>query len=674
MDIEFVRLPLRIQKGLAIFLLITVLVLVYAPVKDYPFINYDDNLYVTEVPQVQQGLGWDSVVWAMTTLEAAFWHPITWLSHILDYQLFGLNPTGHHLTSLLLHLVNVVLLFWVLHRMTGALWPSVLVAALFALHPLNVESVAWVAERKNVLSTLFWLLTLLAYVGYVKKPGWQRYLGMMGIFVLGLMAKPMLVTLPCVLLLLDYWPLGRLGNDWREFQKRLPRLVVEKLPLLIPVVAFSVVAVEAQSQAGALRSWEWLPLGARVGNAILAYGLYLKKMVWPMDLAVFYPHPGSSLGAGPVALSALLLVGLSLGLWWQGRKSPYLIVGWLWYLGTLFPVSGLIQVGEHAMADRYAYVPLMGLFIILVWGAAELAQTLHLPKAWLVTPSLCLLVTLALLTRVQLGYWQNTRALFEHALAVTSDNPVAHNALGIELMEEKQLGKAVEHLTQALAIDADRADTHNNLGLAFSRQGRLEEAIQHYQQALQIRPDSYAAHNNLGLVVLGAGRVDEALNHFSQALLLNPNYVEAYNNLGTVLLKKDKRAQAIELFRKALELRPGFAQAHYNLGTELLKTGDFSDSKIHLLAAVEANPDYLDAYVNLGVLLKREGKVNEAIDAYRKALQLNPNHAEAHNNLGTALAQRGDFQQAAHHFLTASTINPNYREAQENLNRLRSRE
>jgi len=525
-----------------------------------------------------------------------------------------------------------------------------------------------------VLSTLFWLLTLLAYGGYVKKPGWQRYLGMMGIFVLGLMAKPMLVTLPCLLLLLDYWPLGRLGKDWREFQKRLPRLVVEKLPLLVPVAAASVVAIEAQSQAGALRSWEWLPLGTRVGNAILAYGLYLKKMVWPMDLAVFYPHPGSSLGAGPVALAALLLVGLSLGLWWQGRKSPYLVVGWLWYLGTLFPVSGLIQVGEHAMADRYAYVPLMGLFIILVWGAAELAQTLHLPKAWLVAPALCLLVTLALLTRVQLGYWESTRALFEHALAVTSNNHVAHNALGIELMEEKQLGKAVEHLTQALAIYPDRADAHNNLGLALSRQGRLDEGIQHYQKALQIRPDSYAAHNNLGLVVLGAGRVDEAMNHFSQALLLNPNYVEAYNNLGTVMLKKGNRAKAIELFRKALELRPGFAEAHYNLGTELLKTADFSDAKVHLLAAVEANPDYLDAYVNLGVLLKREGKVDEAIDAYLKALQLNPNHAEAHNNLGTALAQRGDFQQAVHHFLKAVTINPNYREAQENLNRLRSRE
>ena len=664
---------LRSQKGLAIFLLITILVLVYGPVKDYPFLNYDDNEYVTEVPQVQQGLGWDSVVWAMTTMEVAYWHPLTWLSHMLDVQLFGLNPAGHHLTNLLLHLANVLLFFWVLHQMTGALWPSALVAALFALHPLNVESVAWVAERKNVLSTLLWLLTIGAYVGYVRKPDWQRYLGMMGIFVLGLMAKPMLVTLPCVLLLLDYWPLGRLGKDGKEFQKQLPRLVVEKLPLFIPVAVVSVATIEAQSQAGVLSSWEWLPLELRVANAVAAYGLYLKKMLWPTNLAIFYPHPGNTLGVWLVVLAALVLLGISLVVWWRGQRYRYLVVGWLWYLGTLFPVSGLIQVGGQSMADRYAYVPLMGLFIILVWGAADLAQTLHLPKAWLVAPGLCLLLALALLTRVQLVYWQSTRALFEHALEVTSNNYVAHNALGIEFMEEKQLGKAVEHLAQALSIYPVYADAHNNLGLALSRQGRLDEGIQHYQQALQIRPDSHAAHNNLGLLILGAGRVDEAMDHFSQALLLNPNYVEAYNNLGKAMLKKGNRAKAIELFRKALELRPGFAEAHYNLGTELLKTADFSDAKVHLLAAVEANPDYSDAYVNLGVLLKREGKVDEAIDSYLKVLRLNPNHAEAHNNLGTALAQTGDFQQAVHHFLKAVAINPNYREAQENLNRLRSR-
>jgi Tfp pilus assembly protein PilF len=347
----------------------------------------------------------------------------------------------------------------------------------------------------------------------------------------------------------------------------LPKLAAEKLPLFAPVAVASLLAIQAQSQAGALSSWEGLPLGTRVGNAVLSYGLYLKKMVWPMDLAVFYPHPGSSLGVWPVALAALLLVGLSLGVWWQGRKSPYLVVGWLWYLGTLFPVSGVIQVGSHAMADRYAYVTLMGLFIILVWGAAELAQTLHLPKTWLAVPGLCLVLTLAVVTRVQLSYWQNTRAPFEHALVVTSNNQVAHNALGIEFIKEQQLEKAVEHLTRAISIYPPYADAHTNLGLALSQQGRLDEGIRHYLEAIQHRPDSHAAHNNLGLAVLSTGQVDEAIDHFSQALLLNPNFPEAYKNLGNAMIKKGNTAEAMELFSKALELRPGFAEAHYDLGT-----------------------------------------------------------------------------------------------------------
>ena len=369
------------RKSVVVLLLVGVVLIAYGTVWNFEFVNIDDDLYVTENAQIQQGLSLDSVLWAMTTMEEANWHPLTWLSHMLDIQLFGLNPAGHHLTNLLLHMANVLLLFGVLQRMTGAVWLSALVAALFALHPLNVESVAWVAQRKTVLSTMFWLLTVLAYVGYVKKPNWGRYLGMMGIFLMGLMAKPMLVTLPCVLLLLlDYWPLGRLGKDSKEFWERLPRLAAEKLPLFIPVAVVSVVTIEAQSQAGALSSWEGLSLGIRVANAVTAYGVYLKKMLWPMDLAVFYPHPGNSLEVWPVVLAAFVLVILSLGVWWQGRRSRYLVVGWFWYLGTLFPVSGLIQVGGQALADRYAYVPLMGLFIILVWGTVELAQTLHLPK------------------------------------------------------------------------------------------------------------------------------------------------------------------------------------------------------------------------------------------------------------------------------------------------------
>ena len=559
---------------MVVLLLIGIVLIAYGTVWNFEFINLDDDLYVTENVQVQQGLGWDSVVWAMTTMEAAFWHPLTWLSHILDYQLFGLNPAGHHLTNLLFHLANVVLLFWVLHRMTGALWPSALVAALFALHPLNVESVAWVAERKNALSTLFWLLTLLAYVGYVKKPGWQRYLGMMGIFVLGLMAKPMLVTLPCVLLLLDYWPLGRLGKGPREFWERLPRLAAEKVPFLIPVAAVSLLAIRAQSQAGALPSWEGLSLGTRVGNAVLAYGLYLKKMLWPMDLAVFYPHPGSSLGAGPVVLAALLLVILSLSVGWQGRKSPYLVVGWLWYLGTLVPVSGLIQVGGHAMADRYAYIPLMGLFIILVWGAAELAQTLNLPKIWLVGASLCLLMTMMGFVRLHLSYWKNSITLFQHTLRFTSDNHLAHSNLGLAFLQQGDLDQAIDHFYRALEIQPGFAPVHSNLGIALRRKGIPDEALQHSIKAVQINPSLAKAHNNLGISLFQKGRVDEALQEFRTALEIKPNYPACYYNLGVVLETQDRTEEAVESFRQVLRWDPEHREAKEHLSHLLENSRD----------------------------------------------------------------------------------------------------
>ena len=573
MDIEFVRLPLRSQKGLAIFLLITVLVLVYAPVKDYPFINYDDNLYVTEAPQVQQGLGWDSVVWSMTAMEAANWHPLTWLSHMLDVQLFGLNPAGHHLTNLLLHMANMLLLFGVLQHMTGAVWRSALVAALFALHPLNVESVAWVAERKNVLSTLFWLLTMAAYIGYVRKPHWGRYLGMTGIFVLGLMAKPMLVTLPCVLLLLDYWPLGRLGKDSKEFWERLPRLAAEKLPLFIPVAAISVVTIAAQSQAGALSSWEGLPLGSRVANAVLAYGMGLKKMLWPMDLAIFYPHPGNSLAVWPVALAALLLVILSLGVWWQGRRSRYLVVGWLWYLGTLIPVSGLVQVGEQAMADRYAYVPLMGLFIILVWGTAELAQTLRLPKAWLPAAALCVVIVLIGAVRLQLSHWRNSFTLFQHALEATQDNYMAHSNLGIAFLAKNDLDQAIDHFYKALEIKPTHAGVHTNLSIALRRQGRLDEALDHSIRSVQNNPDLAEAHNNLGISLFQKGRVEEALQEFRKALELKPDYTTCYYNLGVVLENQHRTEEAAESFRQALRLDPFHGQAQQRLTLLLEEAG-----------------------------------------------------------------------------------------------------
>ena len=559
------------RKAFVLLLLAGIVLIAYGAVGHFPFINLDDDLYITENAQVQQGLSWDSVLWAMTALEEAFWHPLTWLSHMLDYQLFGLNPAGHHLTNLLLHLANVLLLFGVLHQMTGAVWRSAFVAALFALHPLNVESVAWVAERKNVLSTLFWLMTMGAYVRYVRKPVWQRYVGMMGIFVLGLMAKPMLVTLPCVLLLLDYWPLGRLGKEWKGFARRLPRLVVEKLPLFIPVAAASVLAIQAQSQAGSLPSWEGLTLGARMANAVLSYGLYLKKLVWPTDLAVFYPHPESSWEIGSVALAALVLGGISLGVWWQGRSYRYLVVGWLWYLGTLFPVSGLIQVGGHAMADRYAYVPLMGLFIMVVWGARELAKTLGLGKAWLVGASLGVLMMMTVLVHLQLSYWRSSMTLFQHALDSTEDNHMAHSNLGIAFLQEDDLDDAIDHFYKAIEIRPRFAVVHSNLGIALRRKGLLDEALKHSTRAVQIDPDLARAHNNLGIVLFQKGRANEALQHFQKALELKPDYATSFYNMGVVLEDQKRMEEALESFRQALRLDPHHSQAEEHLALLLEK-------------------------------------------------------------------------------------------------------
>jgi len=652
---------------IAALLLIASTLLVYAPVKDHQFINYDDNLYVTSNLWVNQGLTWQGAQWAMTKLNAGFWHPLTWLSHMLDTQLFGLNPAGHHLTNLLLHVANVLLLFAVLRQMTGAVWCSTLVAALFALHPLNVESVAWVAERKNVLSTLFWLLTMAAYVGYVRKPDWGRYLGMMGIFVLGLMAKPMLVTLPCVLLLLDYWPLRRLGRDWREFQKRLPRLVIEKLPLFIPVAAISVMTIAAQSQARAFSSWERLPLGPRVANAVLAYGLYLKKMVWPMDLAVFYPHPGSSLGAGPVALAALLLVGLSLGVWWQGRKSPYLVVGWLWYLGTLFPVSGLIQNGGQAMADRYAYIPLMGLFIILVWGTAEWAQTQRLPKAWLLAPGLCLLVTLAFLTRLQLDYWQNTRALFEHALVVTSNNHVAHNALGLESMEKMEFAQAQQRFMEAIKIGPKYAPAYNNLGLVLLEQERLDEALGRFSQALKVDPYYVDALNNLGIVWLRKVNFREATVQLSQAMKLDPNYAPAYGNMGLVLAAQERYEEAIDWYDRALEIAPDSYDNLNNLGLALMATDRLNQAVAHLSRAQEINPKNVEAYANLGLALAKAGRTEEAAQRLSQAIEIQPQFAQSYYYLGLVRTAQERIPEAIENYRAALERHPNHPEARQRL-------
>ena len=538
---------------ICLLLVLTVLVVFWQGVKN-DFTNFDDNQYVTENQHVQAGLTWKNLLWAFTTTHSVNWHPLTWLSHMLDCQVYGTNPAGHHLTNILLHAASTVLLFLVLQWMTGARWRSAFVAALFAVHPLHVESVAWVAERKDVLSGLFWMLTLWAYTGYVYRPTPTRYLLTILCFVLSILAKPMAVTLPFVLLLLDYWPLNRLALTQQVDGKKplvdkkslspnsgrwiATNVVIEKLPFFAFAVLASTVTFFVQYNSGAAKSLVQYPLTERITNALVSYVLYMGKMIWPHNLAVFYPHLGQSLAIWQPVLAGLLLLVVSAVVIRTGGRHPYLPVGWFWYVGTLVPVIGLIQAGDQGMADRYTYIPLIGLFIIVSWGVPELAKQWRYRRTVLGLTAAILLLALSVCAHFQVRYWKNDITLFTHALKVTKNNFVAHN----------------------------------NLGAALARQGKLEDAIPHFIAALQISPSYERAHFNLGLARDKQGKIDEAIVHFSKALEIKPDYPEALNGLGVALARQGRLKEAIAHFKAALQLQPGNgnARANLDLATELV--------------------------------------------------------------------------------------------------------
>ena len=503
----------------------------FGRIRGHQFILYDDPEYVVENLHVRAGLGLEGVRWAFTTGHSANWHPLTWLSHMLDCQLFGLNPGLHHLTSLLLHAANSVLLFWVLKRMTGARWPSAFAAALFALHPLHVESVAWVAERKDVLSTLFWLLALWAYARYAERPGGGRYGLSLALFLLGLMAKPMLVTLPFVLLLLDYWPLGRILGPARS---TFVSLLVEKVPFLVLSAASSVVTFLVQRKWGAVASVAEIPWVDRLANAVVAYAAYLRKTIWPSDLAFFYPLPHER-PLGQVALAALVMIGLSALVLRGSRRHPYLATGWGWYVVTLVPVIGLVQVGDQAMADRYTYVPSIGLFVIAAWGGAEVLGRRRLHSRALASLAAGLSLACGLATWFQAGTWKNSLTLFEHALRVTENNYLAHAGLGLALAESGRLDEAIAHYGEALRVNPFYSPAEASLGLALAQKGRVAEAIVHYRAALRLRPNRTEALNNLAWLLAtsrdpkfrnGAEAVELAERAYTLTGRSNPNYLD----------------------------------------------------------------------------------------------------------------------------------------------------
>ena len=585
-----------IYAGLALATIIA-----FEPVRHNDFTSYDDDIYVTKNPHVTAGLTRESVIWAFTTPHAANWNPVTQLSHMLDCELFGLNPVLHHMTSLLFHVANTLLLFWVLKTMTGAVWPSVFVAAAFALHPLRVESVAWVAERKDVLSGFFWMLTMAAYLRYVKRPGIGRYLLMVLALCLGLMAKPMLITLPCVLLLLDWWPLGRFHLTQRSGRQALPqsslsisghrisafRLVVEKIPLFVIVAVATVVIFIVQQRAGALKPAEIWPLNVRLTNALVSYISYVGKMIYPGRLAVLYPHPGNTLPLWQPIVSFVVLAVISAGTIHTARRRPYLAVGWLWYLGTLVPVIGLIQTGFHAMADRFTYLPSIGFFIMVAWGAAELlAKSRYLSIGLKISASVVLAVLL-ICTRMQIRHWQNDLTLFGHAIKVTENNYIMHYNLASQLRLRGKLDEAISHYRKALQAGPYKpsyAQLHNSLGLALTMTGRLDDAVEHFNEALRAKPDWPDVHTILALVYEQLGKDDLAIIHWTKTLELRPDSAGALNNLAGILAaaedtKFQNPTDAVKFAERACELteysRPDFLDT---LAAAYASAGRFSEA------------------------------------------------------------------------------------------------
>jgi Flp pilus assembly protein TadD len=595
--------PGKVRFSLAVAALMLLTLAVYRPVGGHRFVDYDDPSYVTKNVHVQGGLTPEGVRWALTATHAANWHPLTWLSHMLDVELFGLDPGRHHQVSLLLHALNAMILFLVLRAMTGALWRSAAAAALFALHPLHVESVAWVAERKDVLSTLFWMLAMAAYGWYVRRPGAARYLAVAVLFTLGLTAKPMLVTFPFVLLLLDFWPLGR----WRAGgaaagagprgapPSRWRGLLWEKAPLFVLTAASCVITYYAQRGGGAVKSIAMLPLGVRLGNALVSYVGYIGKALWPAGLAVAYPHAGGGLPLWPAALSGLVLAAVTALVLRQATRYSYLSTGWLWYLGTLVPVIGVIQVGEQAMADRYTYLPLIGLFVMAVWGVYDLLCRWRFHRRALVLLSLVLFSVFPAMAGRQVAVWEDNFSLFRHAIDVTSGNYMAHHGLG----------------------------------RALAGEGKTDEAIAHYNRAIAYNPLYDYAYVSLGAILIIEDNIDEAIRHLLKSLQVNPGSATANFNLGICYSRKGKTDDAIRYYREAIRIYPEFADAHNNLGSALYRRGLLDEARESFSRAVEINPFDVNARYNLGLVYLDLQRTDMAVAQFRETLRLSPGHKGA---------------------------------------------
>jgi protein O-mannosyl-transferase len=629
--IERARLPRKPHFYLPYFLLALAILLVYGSVWHYDFVNYDDPDYVTENLHVRTGLTADNIAWAFTRGYAANWIPLTSISQMADCQLFGLKSGWHHLTSLLFHTLSTLLLFGLFQRMTGSLWKSLFVAFVFGLHPLRVESVAWISERKDVLGAFFWIVTLWSYLHYVERPSRRNYVLVALSLCLGLLSKPITVTLPLALLLLDIWPLKRVAMA-DAFTLKASRLVREKVPLFLLSAAACVITYVVGQRDGTIQSIQLIPLGVRFSNAFVSYATYLIKLVYPTNLAVFYPYPAP----GPWQTAAAVLTVLLISLLVLRSRVPYLFVGWFWYLGTLVPVLGIVQAGAQSHGDRYTYIPLIGISIMLAWGLTDFAQKWQRGPAVLAGIAAAACAGWLIVTWQQVGYWKDSESLFRHALAVTTGNYVAHN----------------------------------NYGLALRRKGRTEEAISHFRAAVQIRPEDVEAHTNLGEALLAEGRTGEALPELLEALRLNPTYPNAHINLGVLLDRQGRTKEAAVQYQEAVDEQPDDAVAQSGLGSVLAALGQTDEGLRHLYAGVQLDPGDADGHYNLGVVLATLDRVDEAVAEFSEAVRLQPDDPKAHFNLGTAYASKGQMNEALEEFKTALRLRPAYANAELNLGKV----
>jgi protein O-mannosyl-transferase len=682
------RLGCKNPTLLVCLLLACATLTLYWPVHTHEFVNYDDWDYVSKNPHLRAGVSKDAIHWAFSSISGAntYWHPLTWMSHMLDCQLFGVKPGPHHLVSAFFHTVNVLLLFLVLNRMTCAFWRSALVAALFASHPLQIDTVAWIAERKNLLSVFFVLLCLAAYQRYARKRSLWRYLPVFFLFCLALMSKALVVTLPCLLLVLDFWPLRRLSLSnlssktsspeagGRQPQIHYPAaslqfLILEKLPLFIPVAVSCYLMILKHQLLGEISSGETLPLGARICNALVSYMRYCGKTIWPAHLAVYYPHPGWW-PVWQVAVAIAFLSGVSFLVLWSARSRPYLLAGWLWFLGSLVPAIGIVQAGLQSMADRFFYLPAIGLLIMLVWGMAELFARWPQGKLLLPTLSAASLLVASLLTTRQLRHWQNTSTLFEHDLAVAGDNFIARNILAEVCFAKGHYEEALAHLRKAVDLQPANYTGYSGIALVLNAQGKFAEAIPFSQKALAIEPAYPDAHANLGVSFQKLGRLAEAEEQLREAVRLAPDCAQSAEfcgRLAIVLLQQGKLDQALPLFEQSLRADPNNLDIRAQYISLLLKQGSLGQAVAQGQTALRLAPESPDALNNYGAALFAQGSAEQALVCFQKALQLKPGFPEAHNNCGIALAAQGGFDQAIPHFKEAVRVKPDFLDAHSRL-------